>query len=70
MGLFRRWFRGAEQRSGEAVAGPAAPDTLEQQGRRNAASEESAKSDIERGEDALPSRRAGSEAVVTLRAAL
>ena len=52
MGLFRRWFGGAEQRSGEAVAGPAAPDTLEQPGRRNAASEESAKSDIERGEDA------------------
>ena len=34
------------------VAGLAAPDALEQQGRRNAASDESAKSDIERGEDA------------------
>ena len=54
MGLFRRWFGGAEQRSDEAVAGPAAPDTLEQRGRRNAASDESAKSDIERGEDAHP----------------
>ena len=52
MGLFRRWFGGAEQRSGEAVAGPAAPDTLEQPGRRNAASAESAQSEIERGEDA------------------
>ena len=48
MGLFRRWFGGAEQRSGEAVAGPAAPDTLEQQRRRDAVSDESAKSDIER----------------------
>ena len=52
MGLFRRWFGGAEQRSGEAVAGPAAPDTLEQPGRRNAASAQSAQSEIERGEDA------------------
>ena len=52
MGLFRRWFGGTEQTSGEAVAGPAAPDTLEQPGRRNAASAESAQSEIERGEDA------------------
>ena len=49
MGLFRRWFGGTEPRSGEAVAGPAAPETLEQQGRRNAVSDESARS--EQGED-------------------
>ena len=51
MGLFRRWFGGTEPRSGEAVAGPAAPETLEQQGRRNAVSDESARGDGEQGED-------------------
>ena len=51
MGLFRRWFGGTEQRSGEAVASPAAPETLEQQGRRNAVSDGSVRSDGEQGED-------------------
>ena len=51
MGLFRRWFGGTEPRSGEAVAGPAAPETLEQHGHRSAVSDESVRSDGERGED-------------------
>ena len=51
MGLFRRWFGGTEQRSGEAGAGPAAAETLEQQGRRNAVSDESVWSDGELAED-------------------
>ncbi len=44
MGLFRRWFGGTEQRSGEAVASPAPPETL-------AVSDESVRSDGEQGED-------------------
>src|SRR3989304_744254 len=51
MGLFRRWFGGNEPRSGKAVAGPAPPETREQQGRRNAVSDESARGDGEQGED-------------------
>jgi Fe/S biogenesis protein NfuA len=51
MGLFRRWFGGTERTSGEAVAGPAAPETLEQQGGRNAVSDGSVRSDGEQGED-------------------
>ena len=51
MGLFRRWFGGSEGKSGEAVVGPAAPGTLEQQGHRNAVSDESERSDGEQGED-------------------
>ena len=51
MGRFRRWFGGTEQTSGEAVASPAAPETLEQQGRRNAVSDESVRSDGEQEED-------------------
>ena len=51
MGFFRRWFRGTERTSGEAVASPAAPETLEQQGGRNAVSDESVRSDGEQGED-------------------
>ena len=50
MGLFRRWFGGTERTSGEAVARPAALD-LEQQGGRNAVSDESVRSDGEPGED-------------------
>jgi hypothetical protein len=42
MGFFRRWFGGTEQKSAEAVASPAAPETLEQQGGRNAVSDVSA----------------------------
>jgi len=51
MGFFRRWFGGTEQKSTEAVASPAAPETLEQQGDRNAVSDVSARSDGEQGED-------------------
>jgi len=51
MGLFRRWFWGSEQKSGEAVASPAKAETLEQQGGRNAVSNVSAQSDGEQGED-------------------
>src|SRR4029450_7173421 len=51
MGLFRRWFGGTERTSGEAVASPAPPETLEQQGRRNAVSDGSVRSDGEQGED-------------------
>src|SRR2546427_13196726 len=51
MGLFRRWFGGTEQKSGEAVASPAKAETLEQQGGRNAVSNVSAQSDGEQGED-------------------
>jgi Fe/S biogenesis protein NfuA len=51
MGLFRRWFGGTEQKSGEAVASPAAPETLEQHGGRNAVSDVSARGDAEQGED-------------------
>src|SRR5260370_10291325 len=51
MGLFRRWFGETERTSHEAVASPAAPETLEQQGRRNAVSDESVRSDGEQEED-------------------
>ena len=51
MGFFRRWFGGTEQKSTEAVASPAAPETLEQQGGRNTVSDESVRSDGEQGED-------------------
>ena len=51
MGLFRRWFGGTEHKSGEAVASPAKAETLEQQGRRNAVSDESVRSDGEQEED-------------------
>src|SRR5260370_7581186 len=51
MGLFRRWFGETERTSHEAVASPAAPETLEQQGPRNAASAESVRSDGEQEED-------------------
>jgi Fe/S biogenesis protein NfuA len=44
MGLFRRWFGGPERTSGEAMASPAAPETL-------AVSDESVRSDGEQGED-------------------
>jgi len=49
MGLFRRWFGGTERTSGEALAASATPETLEQQGRRNAVS--GVRSDGEAGED-------------------
>src|SRR6266849_3433997 len=51
MGLFRRWFGETERTSHEAVASPAAPETLEQQGRRNAVSDESVRRDGEQEED-------------------
>src|SRR5260370_38238427 len=51
MGLFRRWFGETERTSHEAAASPAAPETLEQQGRRNAVSDESVRSDGEQEED-------------------
>src|SRR5260370_38701340 len=51
MGLFRRWFGETERTSHEAAASPAAPETLEQQGRRNAVSDESVRSDGEQKED-------------------
>ncbi len=51
MGFFRRWFGGTEQKSTEAVASPAAPETLEQQGGRNVVSDVSARSNGEQGED-------------------
>ena len=52
MGLFRRWFGETERTSHEAGASPAAPETLEQQGRRNAVSDESVlRSDGEQEED-------------------
>ncbi len=51
MGLFRRWFGGSEGKSGEAVEGLTAPETLEQHERRSAVSDERARSDGEQGED-------------------
>jgi IscR-regulated protein YhgI len=51
MGLFRRWLGGSEGKSGEAVEGVTAPDTLEQHGHRSAVSDERARSDGEQGED-------------------
>ena len=51
MGLFRRWFEGSEGKSGEALEGLTAPDTLEQHGHRSAVSDERARSDGEQGED-------------------
>lgn len=51
MGLFRRWFGGSEGKSGEAVEGLTAPETLEQHGHRSAVSDERARSDGEQEED-------------------
>lgn len=51
MGLFRRWFGGSEGKSGEAVEGLTAPETLEQHERRSAVSDERARSDGEQVED-------------------
>ena len=51
MGLFGRWFGGSERKPDEAVAGSAAPETLEQHGHRSAVSDESARSDGEPGAD-------------------